>query len=92
MVHNGDPIKLGCDFRLKVEAGPKKFDFWLNAESIKHRDLKDTYEDERYHLHDGISDNTLYQIILPKGVEGVIDKDSKDGQGPSPMVRLPALR
>jgi len=67
-INNGEPIKLGNDFRLVVEVGGKKFHFWLNTESVKHRDLKDTYEDEKYELPDHCTDEQLMKIIAPKGI------------------------
>ena len=69
-----------------VEAGGKKFHFWLNTESIKHRDLKDTYEDERYDLPDHCTDEQLMQLIAPRNVE-LITSEEYNKNNPPQLVR-----
>ncbi|TNV82968.1 hypothetical protein FGO68_gene15693 [Halteria grandinella] len=90
-IHNGDPIKLGNDFRFVVEVGGKKFHFWLNTESLKHRDLKDTYEDDKYDLPDHCTDEQLMQLLAPRGIE-LITASEYNKNNPPQLVKMSALR
>lgn len=67
-INNSEQIRLGQDFKLKVDANGRKFTFWLNSESVKHRDLPQIYEEE-YSIPDDIMDDDLMQLLMPRGVE-----------------------
>ena len=68
LLNHGEQIKLGVDFKFKVKANGRMFQFWLNSESIRHRDLPRIYENEDFTIPEGASDEELYQLILPKDV------------------------
>jgi hypothetical protein len=68
-INNSEKIKLGHDFKMKVELGGKKFHFWLNSDSIRHRDLKAIYEDESFNLSQSLDDNDLMIAVMPKNVD-----------------------
>jgi hypothetical protein len=74
-----------------IEAGGKKFHFWLNTESLKHRDLKDTYEDDKYELPDHCTDEQLMQLIAPRSVE-LITAQEYNKNNPPQLVRMSALK
>ncbi len=68
LLNNGDQIKLGVDFKFKVKANGRMFHFWLNSESIRHRDLPKIYENADFTIPETASDEELMQLILPKDV------------------------
>ena len=68
-INNSEQIKLGHDFKIKVELAGKKFHFWLNSESVRHRDLKAIYEDEKFAIPDGKIDYELMLAVMPKNID-----------------------
>ena len=68
-INNSEQIKLGHDFKIKVELAGKKFHFWLNSESVRHRDLKAIYEDEKFTIPDGKIDSELMVAVMPKNID-----------------------
>jgi hypothetical protein len=44
------------------------FHFWLNSESIRHRDLPRIYEKQEFTIPEGSTDEELIQLILPTEV------------------------
>ena len=52
-----------------MELAGKKFHFWLNSESVRHRDLKAIYEDEKFAIPDGKIDYELMLAVMPKNID-----------------------
>jgi hypothetical protein len=67
-LNNGENIKLGIDFKVKVKANGRMFHFWLNSESIRHRDLPSIYESKDFTIPESATDEDLIQLILPRDV------------------------
>ena len=44
------------------------FHFWLNSESIRHRDLPSIYENKDFTIPESATDEELIQIILPRDI------------------------
>lgn len=81
---------------MKVEVGGRKFYFWLNSESVRHRDLTALYESEGFDLPDSFTDEELMKAISPKNVDilSATHQNSASSQyrGANELMRLPLLR
>ena len=67
-LNNGDQIKLGVDFKFKIKANGRLFHFWLNSDSIRHRDLPLIYESVDFTIPEDTSDEDLIQLCFPRDI------------------------
>jgi len=73
-LNNSEKIRLGHDFKIRVELAGKKFHFWLNSESLRHRDLPALYEDRTFTLDQHLDDHELMLAVMPRNVNVDFEK------------------